>query len=465
MEQISKKSRIEAINSVEKRSKVESILGEYILTEDRIQQIVNAFEQQATLANSKDETERKKSDLFWECTYVTKLLTGKENGEYLGLDLGGTNFRVVRATFTNGTAQTTTKYYNLSKELLTGPVEGVFDHIAESMEKFLKEENIQVSKPIPVGFTFSFPSVQKSLKNSILTTWTKCFKCTNGIGSDPCIMLEEAIQRRGGLSVPVNIITRLSDTTATLMAGNYEDKKCIIGMIIGTGSNACFVEHISNYKKLDTDDIDATQVLVNTEWGAFSDGGCLDFMKTDLDKELDQHSNHVGSFTFEKLFSGLYLGELVRLVLAKLTTEGLLFKGTGSPQLFQRFNFDTKYVTAIESDEGSSDTNTRHILKQLGLEGVSSDEDIMLVREVCEIISQRGAFCIAAATAVLLRHVNKPEVTIAVDGSLFEHHPKYKKHMSDLLEKLVPETKVKFILVKDGSGSGAAFVAAAESQQ
>ncbi|KAJ8314658.1 hypothetical protein KUTeg_006808 [Tegillarca granosa] len=383
---------------------VESILGEYILTEDRIQQIVNAFEQQATLANSKDETERKKSDLFWECTYVTKLLTGKENGEYLGLDLGGTNFRVV------------------------------FDHIAESMEKFLKEENIQVNKPIPVGFTFSFPSVQKSLKNSILTTWTKCFKCTNGIGSDPCIMLEEAIQRRGGLSVPVNIITRLS-----------------------TGSNACFVEHISNYKKLDTDDIDATQVLVNTEWGAFSDGGCLDFMKTDLDKELDQHSNHVGSFTFEKLFSGLYLGELVRLVLAKLTKEGLLFKGTGSPQLFQRFNFDTKYVTAIESDEGSSDTNTRHILKQLGLEGVSSDEDIMLVREVCEIISQRGAFCIAAATAVLLRHVNKPEVTIAVDGSLFEHHPKYKKHMSDLLEKLVPETKVKFILVKDGSGSGAAF--------
>lgn len=54
-------------------------------------------------------------------------------------------------------------------------------------------------------------------------------------------------------------------------------------------------------------------------------------------------------FRFEKMFSGLYLGELVRLVLAKMTTEGLLFKGTGSPQLFKRFNFDTKYVTAIES--------------------------------------------------------------------------------------------------------------------
>ena len=47
------------------------------------------------------------------------------------------------------------------------------------------------------GFTFSFPSIQKSLKNSVLITWTKSFKCTSGPGLDPCILLEEAIKRRG----------------------------------------------------------------------------------------------------------------------------------------------------------------------------------------------------------------------------------------------------------------------------
>lgn len=46
------------------------------------------------------------------------------------------------------------------------------------------------------GFTFSFPSDQKSLKNSILVTWTKSFKCPDGVGQDACVMLEEAIARR-----------------------------------------------------------------------------------------------------------------------------------------------------------------------------------------------------------------------------------------------------------------------------
>jgi len=47
------------------------------------------------------------------------------------------------------------------------------------------------------GFTFSFPSVQKSLKHSILITWTKSFKCSTGPGDDPVTMLESAIHRRG----------------------------------------------------------------------------------------------------------------------------------------------------------------------------------------------------------------------------------------------------------------------------
>ena len=47
------------------------------------------------------------------------------------------------------------------------------------------------------GFTFSFPTIQKTLKNSVLVTWTKRFKCTNGPGLDPCVLLEDAIKRRG----------------------------------------------------------------------------------------------------------------------------------------------------------------------------------------------------------------------------------------------------------------------------
>lgn len=123
----------------------------------------------------------------------------------------------------------------------------IFDHIAESLEAFLREENITSTACIPVGkqvlnviyyhplkakicywvmlrsgctviccdcvmfysnctsalsvclcvgFTFSFPSDQKSLKHSVLVTWTKSFKCPDGPGQDACVMLEEAIARR-----------------------------------------------------------------------------------------------------------------------------------------------------------------------------------------------------------------------------------------------------------------------------
>lgn len=48
-----------------------------------------------------------------------------ENGEYLGLDLGGTNFRVVRVVMKDGEATTTTKYYNLDDKILSGPCQHV----------------------------------------------------------------------------------------------------------------------------------------------------------------------------------------------------------------------------------------------------------------------------------------------------------------------------------------------------
>jgi len=39
------------------------------------------------------------------------------------------------------------------------------------------------------------------------------------------------------------------------------------------------------------------QVVINCEFGAFGDNGCLDFMRNEFDKELDKYSNHPGSYT------------------------------------------------------------------------------------------------------------------------------------------------------------------------
>lgn len=36
------------------------------------------------------------------------------------------------------------------------------------------------------------------------------------------------------------------------------------------------------------------QVMINTEWGALGDDGCLDFVKTEYDRQVDKHSINPG---------------------------------------------------------------------------------------------------------------------------------------------------------------------------
>lgn len=52
--------------------------------------------------------------------------------------------------------------------------------------------------------------------------------------------------------------------------------------------------------------------------------------------------------SFEKMISGMYLGEVVRLVLVKLTEEKLLFKGGASEALLTPGRFETKFISEIE---------------------------------------------------------------------------------------------------------------------
>ena len=45
------------------------------------------------------------------------------------------------------------------------------------------------------------------------------------------------------------------------------------------------------------------EVIIDPEFGAFGDNGCIDFIKTDFDRELDANSLLPKSFTYEKYFA------------------------------------------------------------------------------------------------------------------------------------------------------------------
>lgn len=61
----------------------------------------------------------------------------------------------------------------------------------------------------------------------------------------------------------------------------------------GTGSNACYVEKVKRAEQFDGETTKES-VLINTEWGAFGDNGALDFVRTQYDREIDEHSINRG---------------------------------------------------------------------------------------------------------------------------------------------------------------------------
>jgi len=321
----------------------------------------------------------------------------------------------------------------------------------------MHEHNVDVEK-LPLGFTFSFPCSQEGLTVARLATWTKGFKCAGVEGHDVVQLLQEAIARRGDIHIDVMAV--LNDTTGTLMACAWKNPSCRIGLIIGTGSNACYVEKLDNVGTWDGDHDNPQQVVINTEWGAFGDNGCLEFIRTEYDHAIDANSINPGRQLFEKMISGMYMGEVTRLVLAQLTEEGLLFDGMGPEMLFEPGQFFTKYVSEIESDKKGEYNCCRQVLEELGQED-PTDEDCANVRFVCEAVSTRAAQIAAAGVATLLNKMGRSHVTVAVDGSVYRFHPHFHDLMVEQINRLIhPGLTFDLMLSEDGSGRGAALVAA-----
>lgn len=398
------------------------------------------------------------SSLQMENTYIPELLDGTEEGLYLALDLGGTNFRLLLLELAHGApVRQEVKLYYIGSELRVGSAIPLFDHLAECVSDFVISQGLQ-DVELPLGFTFSFPMIQHSLDVGILVTWTKTFNCPDAVNKDAVRLLREALDRRD--DTKVKVVAVLNDTTGTLVQGSTLDHNTAIGLILGTGSNACYLERADRVEHWEPERHGEREVIIDIEWGAFGDNGVLDFIKTDFDRENDANSLIVNSFTFEKYIAGKYLGEVVRVILAKLTKERLLFVGEStSDSLLTPGNLTTDLISHIEQDSvDDGDTNTREILGKFGI--IPDEDDIKIVQYVCEVASNRAALLVSICLASLLDRIDKEQVTIAVDGSLYKHHPRLEGWMKRYISLLAPGRKFKLIHAEDGSGKGAALVSA-----
>uniref|UniRef100_A0A4W6EP35 Hexokinase-2 n=1 Tax=Lates calcarifer TaxID=8187 RepID=A0A4W6EP35_LATCA len=392
-------------------------------------------------------------------TFVRSTPDGTEQGEFLSLDLGGSNFRVLLVRVMADGEQKVemeSQIYAIPEHLMRGSGSELFDHIADCLSNFLEKMGIK-DKKLPLGFTFSFPCQQTKLDESVLVSWTKGFKASGVEGQDVVSLLRKSIKKRGDFDI--DIVAVVNDTVGTMMTCGYDDHHCEIGLIVGTGTNACYMEQMRNLELLDGDE---GRMCVNTEWGAFGDDGALEDLRTDIDREIDAGSLNPGKQLFEKMISGMYMGELVRLILVRMAKEHLLFQGKTTAELLTTGSFNTKCIYAIENKEGL--TSAEQVLRGLGLD--PSVEDCIATQRVCQIVSTRAAHLCAATLAAVLRQVRdnkaaeKLRTTIGVDGSVYKNHPEFSRRLHKMVRRLVPDCDVRFLQSQDGSGKGAAMVTA-----
>lgn len=108
--------------------------------------------------------------------------------------------------------------------------------------------------------------------------------------------------------------------------------------------------------------------------------------------------------------------------------------------------------------------------------GVSSNSNARKITvEVCDTIAKRGGRLAGAGIVGILEKMERDSkgvifgkrTVIAMDGGLYEHYPQYRKHLQDAVTELLGTDVSKNIVIKhskDGSGIGAALLAASNSK-
>lgn len=112
----------------------------------------------------------------------------------------------------------------------------------------------------------------------------------------------------------IEVRALLNDTVGTLACGRYSDSNVLMGIILGTGTNGCYVEKVGQIHKLagDPERNPSSSMVVNMEWGGYISP--LLPMTAD-DYASDAAGANPGKCFFEKLISGMFMGEAVSFLL------------------------------------------------------------------------------------------------------------------------------------------------------
>ncbi|KZV21155.1 hypothetical protein F511_25189 [Dorcoceras hygrometricum] len=450
---------------------------------DRLRQVVDAMavEMHAGLASEGG------SKLKMLLTYVHDLPTGNEKGTFYALHLGGTNFRVLRVQL--GGQRSAIIGHDVDRQpipepLMTSTSEELFDFIASSLKVFVgKGDDVsELSKmgKRELGFTFSFPVKQISFSSGLLIKWTKGFAIEDTVGRDVSQCLQQALSRK---ELDIQVTALINDTVGTLAVGHYHDEDTLVAVIIGTGTNACYLERADAIIKCQGLLTTSRDMVVNVEWGNFWSSH---LPRTSYDVDLDAESPNPNDQGFEKMISGMYLGDIVRRVILRMSQELDVF-GPGPSKLHVPFILRTPLMAAMHEDESPDLREVARVLKDV-LEIPDVPLNIRkLIVKVCDVVTCRAARLAAAGIVGILKKIGrdgsggvasgkarpKPgrkikikRTVVAIEGGLYTNYTLFRVYLNEAMAQILGEDVAPYVIIKvteDGSGIGAALLAASHS--
>ncbi|KAL9248347.1 hypothetical protein vseg_021679 [Gypsophila vaccaria] len=450
-------------------------------TTSRMKQVVDAMavEMHAGLASEGG------SKLRMLLTFVDRLPNGSEKGVYYALHLGGTNFRVLRVQL--GGKRSSIVRHDVERKpipehLMTSSSEDLFDFIAGSLKEFVEKEVDEDSSTSSVtrrelGFTFSFPVKQTSVSSGVLMKWTKGFTISDMVGKDVCDCLQQALSRQG---LDMHVTSLVNDTVGTLALGHYNDEDTVAAVIFGTGTNACYFERADAIIKCQGLAMSTGGMVVNMEWGNFWSSH---LPRTSYDIELDSDSPNPNDQGFEKMISGMYLGEIVRRIILRMSQESDIF-GPVSTSLSKAFVLRTPMMSTMHEDESPDLREVARILEDVfGIQDVPLKVRKLVVN-ICDVVTRRAARLAAAGMVGILKKIGRDgsggvaggrskgpsskmrRTVVAVEGGLYSNYRMFREYLNEAVAEILGDELAPFVELKvteDGSGIGAALLAASYS--
>ncbi|KAI8076388.1 uncharacterized protein B0P05DRAFT_137554 [Gilbertella persicaria] len=440
------------------------------VTNEQLDHLVQGFNEEMKAGLAITNRATKSSELKMIPSYVTGYPTGYEQGTYLALEFSGVDIYVcqVKLKGEGGKLAINQYQYKIPDDLTAGnDIDILIDYVADCVADFQERVSPKKQQIYSMAISIGFAVIQTGLNKGKIIALEHGFEFPNAIGRDAVDLFDSRFKAKG---LAVKIVAIANDGVCTLLAHAYQHPSTRIGVIHSAGTNCAYYDKMANIGQFSPSD--QKDMIINTEWCNF---GARHLPITEFDQLLDQQSNNPSIHNFEKMTTGMYLGEITRQVILYLMERKVLsFEPEEDEEeegclLLVPYQFDTSYMYVCEADQGELE-DTRLILEDMCRVGETTLEDRQIVKKVCEWVGHRAALLLGASIASVVKYMVEYGIgidqdkgfAIAISGDVYKDYPSFHPRVCEAIKEIVPEqvaSKLSVGIVQHSRIVGAAIVA------